>query len=149
MKFPYFASGPVVKGFGRGSKQLGVPTANFPHEIVDELPIEFKEGVYYGWAQVDEGQIYKMVLSVGNNPYFNNEKRTMETYIMHKFEDDFYGANLKVLITGWIREMRNYSSLDELIEAIHKDIDDADRALDLEMRKNTFNREQYFKVAKI
>jgi len=23
---PHFASGPVVKGFGRGSKELGIPT---------------------------------------------------------------------------------------------------------------------------
>ena len=29
MKFPYYAIGEVVKGFGRGSKQLGIPTANF------------------------------------------------------------------------------------------------------------------------
>lgn len=24
--FPHFAAGPVVKGFGRGSKELGIPT---------------------------------------------------------------------------------------------------------------------------
>jgi FAD synthase len=77
MKFPYYASGTVVHGFGRGGKQLGIPTANFPNEVVDELPIEYDQGVYYGWAQVDNGDIYRMVMSIGNNPYFNNEKRTM------------------------------------------------------------------------
>ncbi len=77
MKFPYFTSGKVVHGFGRGSKQLGIPTANFPTEVVDNLPEEYKEGVYYGWAQVDNGPVYKMVMSIGKNPYFNNEKRTI------------------------------------------------------------------------
>ncbi|KAJ8778279.1 hypothetical protein J1605_013778 [Eschrichtius robustus] len=27
---PYFCRGQVVRGFGRSSKQLGIPTANFP-----------------------------------------------------------------------------------------------------------------------
>ncbi len=53
MEFPHFASGMVVKGFGRGSKELGVPTANFPDSVVDELPEHFHGGVYYGWAQVN------------------------------------------------------------------------------------------------
>jgi FAD synthase len=34
MKFPYYASGEVVKGFGRGSKELGIPTANYPTSVV-------------------------------------------------------------------------------------------------------------------
>lgn len=111
MKFPYFSTGTVVKGFGRGSKHLGIPTANYPDNVVDLLPEEYKEGVYYGWAQVDNGNVYKMVMSIGKNPYFNNLKRTMETYIMHQFDEDFYGSNLKTLIVGYIRPMSNYSSL--------------------------------------
>ena len=77
MKFPHYASGTVVKGFGRGSKQLGIPTANYPDEIVEKLPECFTQGVYYGWAQVDDGPVYKMVMSIGYNPYYNNEKKTM------------------------------------------------------------------------
>ena len=111
MKFPYFASGIVVKGFGRGSKQLGIPTANYPDDVVDSLPVEYKQGVYYGWAQVDAGPVYKMVMSVGKNPFYNNTKRTMETYVMHTFDEDFYGSILRVLIIDYIRPMSNYNSL--------------------------------------
>ena len=75
--FLYYASGVVVKGFGRGSKDIGVPTANFDNEVVEKLPEYFQQGVYYGWAQVDNGPVYKMVMSIGNNPYYNNEKKTM------------------------------------------------------------------------
>lgn len=32
-------------------------------------------GVYFGWAQV-HGVVYKMVMSLGKNPYFNNETKS-------------------------------------------------------------------------
>ena len=113
MKFPYYASGIVVKGFGRGSKEIGIPTANFPDDVVELLPAEYSEGVYYGWAQIDNGSVYKMVMSIGKNPYYNNTKRTMETYVMHEFDQDFYGSLLKILVVGYIRPMSNYKSLGE------------------------------------
>ncbi|EGD79973.1 hypothetical protein PTSG_13009 [Salpingoeca rosetta] len=43
--------GKVVKGFGRGSKELGIPTANFPEDVVEGLPESMTQGIYYGWAQ--------------------------------------------------------------------------------------------------
>lgn len=83
MEFPHYASGKVVKGFGRGNKQLGIPTANYPEENVASLPSQYVPGVYYGWAQINNGNVYKMVMSIGNNPHFNNEKKTM-VYIFLK-----------------------------------------------------------------
>jgi len=49
--FPFRMKGKVVSGFGRGSKDLGIPTANIP---VDAAPwIETVEcGVYFGWASI-------------------------------------------------------------------------------------------------
>lgn len=38
-KLPYFTQGEVVKGFGRGSKDLGIPTGNF--EIFGDLFLDF------------------------------------------------------------------------------------------------------------
>lgn len=60
MKFPHYSSGEVVKGFGRGSKELGIPTANYSNNVVDKLPDCFNQGVYYGWAQVENGPVYKV-----------------------------------------------------------------------------------------
>ncbi|KAK6184880.1 hypothetical protein SNE40_007242 [Patella caerulea] len=127
---PYFAQGEVVKGFGRGSKELGIPTANFPDSVVDHLPDSIGCGVYYGWAQVDDGSVFKMVMSIGWNPYYQNKKKTMETHIIHAFVDDFYGSNLKVVMLGYIRNMKDFSSLDELIQAIESDISEAKDKLD-------------------
>lgn len=127
---PYFSKGVVVKGFGRGSKDLGCPTANFTEDVVDNLPEELPTGVYYGFGQVDGGEVHKMVMSIGWNPFFNNTKKSMETHLLHKFDDDFYGKELRVAMLGYLRPEKNFASLDELIKAIDDDINQAKSELD-------------------
>ncbi|XP_071632508.1 riboflavin kinase isoform X2 [Temnothorax longispinosus] len=107
---PCFVSGVIVKGFGRGSKALGIPTANLPESVVSALPEDLSTGIYYGWASL-HGGIYKMVASIGWNPYYKNEKKSMEVHLLHKFQDDFYGEKLRVIIAGYIRPERDFSSL--------------------------------------
>lgn len=127
---PLFLRAAVVKGMRRGGKELGIPTANFPTSVVDNLPETISTGIYYGWASVDRGPVYKMVMSIGWNPFYNNTKKSMETHIIHTFESDFYGSELSVVILGFIRPERNYPSLESLIEAIHSDIKEAEQALE-------------------
>jgi riboflavin kinase len=98
-RLPFFLCDRVIKGFGRGSKQLGIPTANLPttnySEVLDcelfavrnDLPrlipahrTALPTGVYLGWAQVrngDAAQVLPMAMSVGWNPFFKNEKKTI------------------------------------------------------------------------
>lgn len=95
---PFFAKGVVVKGFGRGSKELGIPTgmrvntyyntkfkplkivANYTSEVVETLPNDLETGIYYGYAKVDGGPVYKMVMSIGWNPFYKNVKKSMVSY---------------------------------------------------------------------
>ncbi|EFN69796.1 Riboflavin kinase [Camponotus floridanus] len=126
---PYFISGTVIKGFGRGSKALGIPTANFSESVVNDLPEDLNTGIYYGWASL-HGQVYKMVTSIGWNPYYKNEKKSMEVHLLHKFHDDFYGKQIKVIITGYIRPERDFSSLEELVREIKNDITIAEQKLE-------------------
>ncbi|XP_028002115.2 riboflavin kinase [Eptesicus fuscus] len=128
---PYFCRGEVVRGFGRGSKQLGIPTANFPEQVVDNLPADVSTGIYYGWASVGTGEVHKMVVSIGWNPYYKNTKKSMETHIMHTFKEDFYGEILNVAIAGYLRPEKNFDSLESLISAIQGDIEEAKKRLDL------------------
>ncbi|KAK0180154.1 hypothetical protein PV327_005823 [Microctonus hyperodae] len=125
---PYFVSGIIVKGFGRGSKSLGIPTANFPEDVVDSLPQDFKTGIYYGWAAF-EGEIYKMVMSIGWNPFYKNEKKTMEVHMLHEFNNDLHGKHLKIAIMGFIRPERDFASLADLINEIKHDIEVANLKL--------------------
>ncbi|XP_046856954.1 putative riboflavin kinase [Xenia sp. Carnegie-2017] len=127
---PLFVRGEVVKGFGRGSKSLGIPTANYPDEVISKLPDSLETGAYYGFASVDGDEVYKMVLSVGWNPFFKNTKKSMETHILQTFPEDFYGKELRICIVGYIRQERSYPSLESLIDAIRNDISVAKEELD-------------------
>lgn len=122
-KFPYFTKGTIVKGFGRGSKELGIPTANMNEDAVNSLPENFQPGVYYGWAQIsDDSTVYKMVMSIGWNPFYKNSKKSMEVHIIHEFGRDLYDLTLKICVLGYIRPELDFNSLDELIAEIKNDI---------------------------
>lgn len=146
--------GIVSKGFQRGSKLLGIPTANIPLEpednpqqavIVDKL----NAGIYFGWTQIwrnkkpamtesledednFEGKVYKTVVSIGWNPYFKNKKKTIEPYVMHEFPNDFYNYYIRVVLCGYLRPELDFSSMEDLIAAINQDIDISKKMLDSE-----------------
>lgn len=124
-QLPFFLRGVVVKGFGRGAKELGCPTANFSDDVVEQVPPSIKNGIYYGFAQVDDGPVHKMVVSIGWNPFYKNTKRSFETHVIHEFPEDFYGQNLGVVVCGYLRDEKNYESLEALKEDIQNDIRNA------------------------
>ncbi|CAD6340685.1 unnamed protein product [Miscanthus lutarioriparius] len=130
---PWFISGPVIKGFGRGSIVLGIPTANLPAENFSDVVSEYTSGVYFGWAGLSTRGIYKMVMSVGWNPYFGNTEKTVEPWLLHNFGEDFYGEELRLATVGYIRPEANFPSLESLIERIQEDGRIAEKALDLPM----------------
>jgi FAD synthase len=52
--------------------------ANLDEATVEKLPSTINHGVYYGWAQIkNQNEIYKMVTSIGTNPFYNGEKKTI------------------------------------------------------------------------
>ncbi|EGO01659.1 hypothetical protein SERLA73DRAFT_85449 [Serpula lacrymans var. lacrymans S7.3] len=131
--FPVRASGPVQRGFGRGGKDLGCPTANLPDESLPQLQDITTTGVYYGFAQVsppkdqesafsaEDAHVLPMAMSIGWNPFYKNERLTAEVHLMHEFKSDFYGYNMKVIVLGYIRPQLDYTSREALIEDIETD----------------------------
>ncbi|XP_050438013.1 riboflavin kinase [Adelges cooleyi] len=140
---PFYGSGLVVKGFGRGSKHLGIPTANLHKDVIDKMPEEMTTGVYYGWAQVQNFPVHKMVMSVGWNPFYKNEEKSMEIHILHEFKEDFYGSNLRIIVVGYVRPEMDFDSVDDLIKTIHSDIDIAKKQLDQKSCR-TFSKDHFF-----
>lgn len=129
--FPLRLSGPVVKGFGRGSKELQIPTANIPIEGLKVGGCEsIESGVYYGFAGLElhdehtkkKGVVFPMVMSIGWNPFYKNTVRSVEVHIMHSFPEDFYGVRMNIVILGFIRPEYDYVSKEALIEDIKMDI---------------------------
>ena len=58
--------------------------ANYPEDVIDSLPDCLDTGVYYGWACLGGNEVYKMVLSIGWNPFFKNTKKSMVRLICEK-----------------------------------------------------------------
>ncbi|KAF7332474.1 Riboflavin kinase [Mycena kentingensis (nom. inval.)] len=141
--FPLRMEGKVIKGFGRGSKDLGIPTANLPVDDT-QTPWIFSidSGAYFGWASLrlppaegsdlaaTEFSIYPMVMSIGYNPFYGNTVRSAEVHVLHDFAGrDFYGVEMRLLIVGFIRPERNYPGMQDLIDDIKMDCDVARRSL--------------------
>eukprot|EP00931_Biecheleriopsis_adriatica_P068953 TRINITY_DN42840_c0_g1_i1.p1 TRINITY_DN42840_c0_g1~~TRINITY_DN42840_c0_g1_i1.p1 ORF type:complete len:194 (+),score=41.84 TRINITY_DN42840_c0_g1_i1:54-635(+) len=140
---------PVVHGFGRGSKVLGFPTANMqvrwesekepeklaPQErTILDFARQCEPGIYFAWAQVANGPdrgIYKTAMSVGWNPTFTDVKaKTIEPWILHDYEADFYDCELRVIVCGFVRPEAKFEKFDDLIVAIREDGEFCREALD-------------------
>lgn len=70
-----------------------------------------------------------MVMSIGYNPFYKNKVRSAEVHVLHKFDADFYDAHMRLLILGFIRQERDYKSLEALIDDINFDCDVAKNSL--------------------
>ena len=100
--------------------QLGWPTANLDPAAFESTLDSEEEGVYVGWATLEDDQgaalppaarvAHKAVLSIGWNPTFHNEKRTVEAYLCHEFERDFYGASMRLIVCGYVRPQAHSTS---------------------------------------
>jgi riboflavin kinase len=77
--FPVKIKGLVTKGYGRGSSELGIPTANLPEDVASSAALD--TGIYYGHASVGkDSNVYPMVMSYGWNPFYKNEVRSAEVW---------------------------------------------------------------------
>ena len=147
---PHRLKGAVVQGFQRGSKQLGWPTANLDPKVFTTSLDDAEEGVYVGWAAIDGhggGAVHKAVLSIGWNPVYQNKERTVEAYICHDFDEDFYGAQMKLLICAFFRPQADFKDYEKpfeaLIEAITTDVAFGKAALDSDALKG-FREDGFF-----
>lgn len=124
--------GQVVTGFGRGSKTLGIPTANVETMAVSKVLPGAATGIFFGWASLAcfPGEVYATALSIGWNPFFKNEEKTCEPWLLHDFGDtDFTGTTIALVVVGWIRGEANFESMDALIARIREDGEVTKRAL--------------------
>lgn len=124
---PHRVEGVVVHGDGRG-KGLGFPTANVAPPLHAAIPAD---GVYAGWFTVlgEENSPRRMAaISVGTNPTFDGRNRTVEPHILD-YDGDLYGKHVAVDFVEQLRGMRKFESIDELVEAIGRDVKQAREVL--------------------
>jgi hypothetical protein len=62
------------------------PSANLPDESLPAMSNVTEPGVYFGYAQVAgsaDSSVYPMVMSLGRNPFYKNERTTAVRSTVH------------------------------------------------------------------
>jgi riboflavin kinase len=133
----------VVRGFGRGSSDLGIPTANLSRDECEgstdftALPC----GIYWGFARIGKEDTYKAAISIGYNPTYGNSIKTVEPHLIALPSDerrhasscgetvlrDFYDEPIRVSVVGYLRPELPFEGLEKLVAAIKSDIANAER----------------------
>jgi riboflavin kinase/FMN adenylyltransferase len=119
---PHRVEGVVVRGHQRG-RALGFPTANVESVPHTAIPAD---GVYAGYLVCDSDRYpsacWPAAISIGTNPTFEGVERTVEAYAIGLDDLDLYGEHVGVDFVAHIRGMVKFNSIDELIEAMHRDV---------------------------
>lgn len=71
-------------------------------------------------------------MSIGYNPFYGNTTRSAEVHVLHNFEKDFYGSEMRILILGYVRPELDYVDRESLIRDIMVDCEVARKSLERE-----------------
>jgi riboflavin kinase/FMN adenylyltransferase len=112
---PFDLEGVVVEGAKRG-RDLGFPTANLA--VAPELLVP-PNGIYAGAALE-----HRAAISIGTNPHYGGSVRTVEAFILD-FDGDLYGRPLRVELWEHLRDEAAFSSEQELVRQIARDVERA------------------------
>lgn len=113
----YYLEGKVVKGHGIG-KKLGFPTANL---LINQNKLLPKPGVYSIVADVRNNE-YVGFCNVGFQPTFDDrEKQLVVEVNLFDFDADIYDESIGVYFVDYLRDVKKFSSVDALIEALQID----------------------------
>ncbi|OSX73407.1 hypothetical protein BU14_0352s0026 [Porphyra umbilicalis] len=123
---PLRLAGAVATGFGRGSRQLGTPTANLaPSAAAGPAVAAAPDGVYVGWARIPSragGAVLPAVVNVGyNTTYGDVVERVVEAHVLSPVGDDFYGEELRLVLAAFLRPEAKFGGVAPLVAAIAVD----------------------------
>lgn len=113
----FHLEGVVIKGEGRG-KKIGFPTANI--QVSQDLIVPHK-GVYVT-KTVHDGMTYQSVTNIGNNPTFKAGNQLHIETNLFDFDHDIYGEKIEIQFLRKIREEKKFSTVNDLIDQIRKDV---------------------------
>ena len=123
---PHRVEGVVVRGHQRG-RQLGFPTANVESPAHTAIPAD---GIYAGWlATLDEAGAqtngWPAAISIGTNPTFDGQVRTVEAYALDRTDLDLYGLHAAIDFAVRLRGTLRFDSIDALVDQMHLDVGQA------------------------
>lgn len=108
----------VVHGNHLG-RTVGMPTANFASDACG--PNITKDGVYGSIVTLPNGEKKYAVTNIGTKPSVDDSgAHNIETHIID-FDGDLYGQEIIVDIVKRIRDIKKFSSLDEVKAQVDQD----------------------------
>lgn len=112
-------TGVVIQGDDRG-KALGFPTANLQTATSQQFP---DTGIYAAWATLPPDTTkLPAAVHIGPRPTFASSRPTFEVHLINFPYQELYGRTLNVQLVTKLRDVKKFSSTDELVSAIHDDI---------------------------
>ena len=112
----YSVTGKVIKGAGKGA-EIGFPTLN----LDCQNSLFLKLGVYQTMVLFN-GKKYNSITNFGRAPTIKNEfKPVLETHILNE-SIDAYDQSVEIEFFSFIRPELKFSSVEELVVQIKKDI---------------------------
>jgi len=125
----YAVEGVVVRGDGRGGRELGIPTANL--DVGGDLALP-ANGVYAGYLTEEPGGADQpgrpAATSVGVNPQFHTTGVRVEAHVLD-FDGDLLGAHVSLSFEHRLRDEAAFAIVDDLVAQIHQDIRETRRLL--------------------
>lgn len=112
----FMLTGKVVRGKGLG-KGFGYATANI--QIAEDYKLVPKQGVYIVQSEIN-GVYQNGMMNIGTNPTVGGIKQSIEVHFLD-FNTDLYGQHLQIEVLHRIRGEVNFSSIEELKDAMKKD----------------------------
>jgi riboflavin kinase / FMN adenylyltransferase len=123
---PFQLRGTVAHGDKRG-RSLGFPTANI---VPDPALVYPGHGVYACRAAVEldgEWRWWPAATSVGVRPTFVTGRGLLVEAYLLGFDGDLYGHELRLAFLSRLRGEQRFESVDELVEQMHRDVEDTRR----------------------
>jgi len=112
---PFSYEGIVTEGKHLG-RQLGFPTVNL---IIDEEKIVARRGVYASIVTIGNKK-FAGVTNVGLRPTVEDSMKDVAETFIFDFDEDVYGAKIKVDLYKFLRPETRFNGKEELIAAVEK-----------------------------
>ena len=135
--YPYQVSGTVVGGDRRG-RTLGFPTANLdPDASKKVVP---GNGVFLVRVSIGTTQAYG-IMNIGVRPTVSaGVQRGIEVHLLD-FSRDIYGERIAVTFLRRLRDEKKFGSVQELVEQLDRDREDARRMISVLSYSTPHNKE--------